>query len=421
MRAREAAYRSLLRIEKEGRYSNLEADLVLDKGLVEQEDKKLYTRLVYGTVERKLTLDYFLSPLILGKDYMKADPEVKTILRLSGYQILFSERIPVSAAVNEGVNLAKKYVRSASGLVNAVLRRLAEQKDHLRYPDKERFPLKYLSVYYSVSEELCRLFVEDMGMAECERMLEAVNHTPGTALRINTLKITPEAFVRRLEQRGIAAGKMEYSVNGVRIGTPVGELTELAEGLCFVQDEASQLAVEALDAQPGMTVIDCCCCPGGKSFGAAIEMENKGKIRCYDLHKNKLSLVEKGAEALGITVIETAEGDGRVYREELEESCDRLICDLPCSGLGVLSKKPDIRYKKAADIERLPGIQWAIINNVCRYLKKGGVMVFSTCTVLQKENDEIFHRFLKEHPEFEPVPLHFPGIQGGEELSLIHI
>ena len=179
-----------------------------------------------------------------------------------------------------------------------------------------------------------------------------------------------------------------------------------------MQDEASQLAVEALEAQSGQTVLDICSCPGGKSFGAAISMENWGELRSFDLHGNKLSLVREGAERLGISILQTEEADGRVFLPQWEGKADRILCDLPCSGLGVLSKKPELRYKKEEEISKLPGIQRAILENACRYLKKGGRMVFSTCTVLKRENEALFEGFLRDHPDFEGGELHLPGVPG---------
>ena len=218
MTAREAAYRSLIRIEKEGRYSNLETDVTLRAGELPENEGRLYTRLVYGTIERKLTLDYILAPLCVGIPYPKLDLEVRVILRLSAYQLLYADRIPSSAAVNEGVNLCKRYRKSAASMVNAVLRRLCREKEQIVFPEPEADPVLYLSTFYSVSPELCRLFLSDMGFAECVRMLEAVNAQAGvfTTLRVNTLKLSREEFCKRLEERGIPFEKTVLSPTGVR-------------------------------------------------------------------------------------------------------------------------------------------------------------------------------------------------------------
>ncbi len=420
MTAREAALRSLVRIEKEGRYSNLETDLTLKKKNLSDADGRLYTRLVYGVVERKITLDYILSSL-LTKSRENLDTEVHNILRLSAYQILFTDKIPESAAVNEGVELCKKYRKSASTLVNAVLRRLCREKEKISFPQKEKAPVEYLSVFYSLSPDICRLFYEQLGFEESCKLLDRVNDPPEVTLRVNTLKLTREEFCAHLEAKGLSVTGTVYSPHGVKVKSLHGVEKELESGLCFVQDEASQLCVLAVNAQKGMRVIDTCACPGGKSFGTAIQMENRGILRSYDLHGNKLSLVRGGAERLGISILETARADAREFLPELEEWADCVICDLPCSGLGVIAKKPDLRYKSAEEMEKLPEIQWAILENACRYVRKGGRLVFSTCTILDKENTVLFNRFLEYHSEFEAGHLDFPsGLAKGQPYLTLY-
>ncbi|MBQ7847078.1 MAG: 16S rRNA (cytosine(967)-C(5))-methyltransferase RsmB [Clostridia bacterium] len=417
MTAREAALKSLCRIEKEGRYSNLEADLILKGGELSEKDRALYTRLVYGTIERKITLDYLLSGLT-EKPFEKTDPGVKNLLRLSAYQILYADRIPDSAAVNEGVELCKRYYKGAHAFVNALLRRLTREKQALAFPDKSKDPVLYLSVFYSVSPSICALFLEQYGLARCETLFEAMNKTPATTLRINTVKSTVEDFLAGLQARGIDYAPCALAPYGVRVNAPVSKLTELEEGLCFVQDEASQLCVQALQAKPGMTVIDCCACPGGKSFGAAIAMENEGGVLSFDLHENKLSLIRTGAQRMGLSIIRAEAADASKCREDLIGKADVLLLDAPCSGLGVLSKKPELRYKEMTQTERLPEIQQAILENACNYLKKGGRLIYSTCTLLKRENEERYFDFLSHHPEFEEAPLGIPGAQDASHLTL---
>ena len=406
--AREAAFRSLLRIEKESRYSNLEADLTLRKAALSEPDARLYTRFVYGVTERKLTLDHLLGQ-VLSQPVEKLDAEVRCILRLTAYQLLYTDRIPESAAVNEGVELCKKYRKSAAPLVNAVSRRLAREKDELTFPSEKDEPVAFLSAFYSVSADVCRLFYEQFGMEETRRLLEKMNETPPLTLRVNTLRTTREELFLRLAARGIDAEKTRFSPHGLKVRCAVQDLPELEEGLCFVQDEASQLAVLALDAKPGMTVLDLCACPGGKSFGTAMTMNNEGEVLSFDLHRNKLSLVDSGAKKLGVTVVKTAAADARVFDPALNGIADRLILDLPCSGLGVIAKKPDLRYKREEETSRLPEIQRAILDNACRYLKPGGRAIFSTCTLLERENGAVLDAFLASHPDFEETDLHLPA------------
>lgn len=418
--AREAAFLSLLRIEKESRYSNLETDLTLKKQNLSDADARLYTRLFYGTLERKLTLDYILSKLT-SKPLEKLDREVTALLRLSAYQILYADRIPDSAAVNEGVELCKKYRKSAAPMVNAVLRRLIREREALAFPSEEKEPVAYLSAFFSVSPDICALFLDRFGMEETKKLLAAMNETPPTALRVNTLKTSREALAERLRVRGILCEETALSPCGLKVRAAISDLPELSEGLCFVQDEASQLCTAALNAQPGMTLLDLCACPGGKSFGAAMTMENSGKIVSFDLHANKLPLIEKGAERLGVSILSTAAADARVFLPEWEEKADRILCDVPCSGLGVLAKKPEIRYKDLAESEKLPQIQKDILDNACRYLKKGGRLIYSTCTLLRRENEEIVDGFLASHPDFEEAPLDLPGnlAAGASRLTLL--
>ncbi|MBQ8910960.1 MAG: 16S rRNA (cytosine(967)-C(5))-methyltransferase RsmB, partial [Clostridia bacterium] len=260
--------------------------------------------------------------------------------------------------------------------------------------------------------------MEQFPLERCEILFEAMNKNPPTTLRVNTARISMEDFLKRLAEQGIPFEKTALAPYGVRVKTPVSSLDLFEEGLCFVQDEASQLCVAALHAGPHQTVIDCCACPGGKSFGAAIDMGNCGRVLSFDLHKNKLSLIDKGAERLGLSIIETAEADAAKPREALFEAADLLLIDAPCSGLGVLAKKPELRYKKVEETARLPQIQAAILENACRYVKKGGRVLYSTCTLLKRENEERYFAFLAGHPEFEEAPLGIPGAENVSHLTL---
>ncbi|MBE6639436.1 MAG: 16S rRNA (cytosine(967)-C(5))-methyltransferase RsmB [Ruminococcaceae bacterium] len=406
---RRAAYNSLLRLEKESRYSNLETDLTLKREALSPADRRLYTLLVYGVVERRITLDYVLDRFS-KKKISELDPEVRCLLRLAAYQILFCDRIPQSAAVNESVKIAKEVRASAAGYVNGVLRSLCSGKDSIQYPDKEKQPVLWLSVKYSYPEEMCRLFVKYHGIERTAKLFAAFEKQDYMTLRVNTLKITRQALAEQLAQHGINSEYTPYSPYGLKVRAAVSDLSELAEGLCFVQDEASQLCAMVLGANANETVIDTCACPGGKSFSLAMEMENKGKLYSFDLHANKLSLVEKGAEKLGISIIETACRSGAVYEPTLAESADRMLMDLPCSGLGVMAKKPDLRFKKVEDIGRLPEVQFAILQNSARYLKKGGRLVVSTCTLAKAENEDLIRRFLENDTDFTLVPFTVGGL-----------
>lgn len=412
---RRAAYNSLLRLEKESRYSNLETDITLKKETLSPKDRRLYTLLVYGVIERRVTLDYVLDQFS-KKPMQSLDLEVRCLLRLAAYQILFCDRIPESAAVNESVKIANDVRRSASGYVNGVLRSLCKGKTEIRYPAKDKDPISWLSIKYGYPEEMCKLFVKDHGVERTASIFSAFEKQDFITLRTNTLRISRDDLMRSLAQRGIESVKTPYSPYGLQVRAAVSELCELEQGLCFVQDEASQLCAMTLGARAGETVIDTCSCPGGKSFSLAMEMQNEGRLYSFDLHANKLTLVQKGAERLGISIIETACRNGSVYDEALVESADRMLLDLPCSGLGVMAKKPDLRFKNPEDIERLPEVQLAILKNSLRYLKKGGRAVVSTCTLAKSENEDLVRRFISEHSDFSLVPFDIGGLSVPEGM-----
>lgn len=400
---RELAFSSLLKCEIKQSYPNIEIDSVIEKHGITGVDRAFYTVLVYGTIERKLTLDYIISSFS-GRELDKLDKEILVILRMGIYQILFMGGVPDHAACNECVELCKKKgKRSASGFVNALLRETVRKKDGIPYPDKNKEPLRYLSVVYSYPLWLCEMWLGDYGLEKCEKLMAALNESPDMTLRVNTLKADREDILGILEKDGIKADKGRYAPSAVRLlqSCPISSFEILRDGRVFVQDEASQLCAQILEAKPGDTVIDTCSCPGGKSFSIALNMNNKGKIHSLDLHANKLSLIKKGAEKLGIEIIETKAHDGSTYIEELKAKADKVLVDAPCSGLGVIAKKPDLRYKEKSPIERLPDIQYRILDASSNYVKDGGTLVYSTCTVNKRENEEVVARFLAAHSEFE--------------------
>ncbi len=403
MNVREIVFSSLYKCEKNQSYPNIEIDSVIERYGLKGNDRSFYTALVYGVIEKKITLDYIISKFS-SRDISKIDKEVLVILRLGVYQILFMNSVPDFASCNECVELCRKNnKKSASGFVNALLRETIRKKDSIVYPDKDRETVKYLSVVYSYPQWLCEMWLNDYGFEKCESILKSLNCPPDLTLRVNTLKTDVDSVLDFLENKEIKADKGYYSENAVRVlqSCPVSSLEILQNGQVYVQDEASQICAKVLDAKQGETVIDTCSCPGGKSFSVAINMQNDGKIFSFDLHKNKLSLVEKGAKKLGIDIIETREHDGSVFLEELKEKADRVLVDAPCSGLGVIAKKPDLRYKEKSAIERLPEIQYKILDASSNYVKAGGVLVYSTCTINRRENEEVVAKFLENHRDFE--------------------
>ncbi len=414
--AREAAFSSLILCERDRKYSNLEIDAAIKKFALEGAEKGLYTTLVYGIIERKITLDYIISKLS-SKPISELDANVITLLRLGLYQLIWLDRVPESAAVNETVNIAKKHTK-AGGFVNAILRGFLREygKDKLPYPDKSD-KIEYLSVRYSCCRDVVEILTKSV--SDAEAVLAAFEETPDITLRVNTLKNTRDEILSHLEKEGVNAVPTENSPFGIRLTdkkltTSVTKLID--EGKVYIQDEASQIAVIAASPKPGDTVIDACACPGGKSFSAAILMENRGKVMSFDLHKNKLSLIRIGAEKLSVDIIETAVKDGGKFSEELAKVADLLICDAPCSGLGVIAKKPEIRYKSEAEISRLPEIQYAILANCANYVKHGGVLCYTTCTLNSDENEGVVERFLAANDSFVPENFTVGGISSRDGM-----
>ena len=401
--ARGVAFKILKTANLSATYSNIAVDNALKKYQLTDVDRGLVTAIVMGVTERELTLDYLIDRL--ASDASKIEPDIRILLRMGIYQLFCMDKIPDYAAVNESVDMAP---RRSRGFVNAVLREFLRRRDSGRIdgmlPCEKEDKLKYLSVKYSFPEELCERFCNLYGLERTKRILEIFNCPPKLTLRINTLKVSREEYLKLLEAAGIEYTLSSGLANAVVLDkVAFSALPGFDEGYFFIQDEASQICVEALDAKEDMLLIDACSCPGSKSFGSAIKMNNKGRILSFDLHESKLKLIEKSASRLGIEIITASVRDGRAFDEALEGAADRVLCDVPCSGLGVIGKKPEIRYKSLSDFARLPEIQYAILENCARYVKPGGVLVYSTCTVLPEENEENVARFLDSHPEFTPA------------------
>ena len=392
MTARETALVTLKKCLRSGQYSNIALDNALTKSDLEAHDRALAAALFYGVIEKKITLDYYISRLS-SRPLDEIDEDIVTILRLGIYQLAFLDRIPDHAAINETVSLAPSKKR---GFVNAVLRSYLREKEKIELPADKT---EYLSVKYSVCRELAEKFTSAYGYERAERILAGFSHAGGTTLRVNTVKTTVDELAEKL-----SAEKTRLSPYGLYVKGQISELYGFDDGLFYVQDEASQIAAASLCACGGDTVIDVCSCPGSKSFGAAMDMKNVGKIYSFDLHANKLSLVESSAKRLGIDMIETEARDARNPREELIGKADRVICDVPCSGFGVLGKKPELRYKDPEVSGGLPAIQYDILEASARYLKVGGTLVYSTCTVFPEENEDNVNKFLESHPDFSLSP-----------------
>ncbi len=360
-------------------------------------ERRYLTALVYGTIEKLITLDYYISALAKRSDL---DPVTRDIVRLGLYELLYM-RTPAHAVVNECVKLARS--RGEASFVNGVLRAAAREPDKLTPPPREKNLARHLSIAYSMPPRTVRLLLDILG-EETEAFLTAVNTPRGMTLRVNTTRTSREDYLAKLASAGIDATPTPYAKSGILLSSslPPRTLPGWDNGEVYVQDEASQIATEALGCTPDMTVIDLCACPGGKSFGAACDMQNRGRIASRDLHASKLSLITDGAARLGITCIEVSEHDATVSDPALIDTADRVICDVPCSGLGVLSKKADLRYKDMEAADRLPLLQAQILEHAATYVKAGGILLYSTCTINPKENEGVTDAFLSTHPAFTP-------------------
>ena len=398
-----------------GGYSNIALDTVIKRNDLGGADRALITALIYGVIERKITLDYIISSLSSIPN-SKIERDTRNLLRMGLYQLIYMEKIPAHAALNETVALANK---RSKGFVNAILRSYQREGNKIKFPS-ESDEVKYLSVTYSLGEELTKKLLQSYSFEECKQILSAFGEKTPLTLRVNNLKATREDILNELENATLT----QFSPDGIILeNAAVSELDCLNDGRVTVQDEASQICVRALGAEKGDTVFDVCACPGSKSFGAAMTMENQGEILAFDIHENKLSLVKKGAERLGVSIISTRAHDARKPIEELFEKADKIICDVPCSGFGVIGKKPEIRYKDPKESESLPNIQYDILENVQNYLKVGGTLVYSTCTILPEENENNVKKFLENHKNFELVPFNVGKleVESGMITLLPHI
>ena len=425
---RALALSTLLSVEK-GKYGNIAVDTVLKRSDLSEADRHLYTALVYGVTERKTTLEFLLEKFS-SRPLSELDDTVRMALCMGLYQLIYLDRVPDHAALDETVSLVS---RKVSGYVNAVLRsylrfesalphlpdgRTSPREKYLTTPDQwlVRFPelgegeLSALSVCYGVPVSLCEVFVDALGYSRAASALAGFCQKPPMTVRINTQRTTAEKLTAELEAAGLTVLPAHYASTALRV--PDGAITAtdaFGRGDFFIQDEASQLCVAVLDAHPEDAVVDTCACPGSKSFGIALTMENRGEVHSFDLHKSKLSLITSGAERLGLSVVTVDERDARDPDPALLGKCDRVLCDVPCSGLGVIAKKPEIRHKDLTESARLPSIQAAILEASAGYLKHGGVLVYSTCTILPAENENVIKAFLEVHPEFEPLDFSFPA------------
>ncbi len=395
MNARELAMRVIYDVEFEGAYSNMALKKALNNADISGSDKALVTNLVYGTVDKKITLDYVISKFSKIK-LKKISKFILIILRMGIYQLMFMDKIPQSAAVNESVKLARRYGHGASaGFVNGLLRNVS--KTEIEYPTDKK---EYLSVKYSFPMWLCEKWTDDFGYEFTENLLKAFGEEPELNIRPNTLKITAEELEAKLREKGVNCKVCDDYI--VSDGFDIASDELYKDGYYTIQDVAAMQAAKTLAPVAGETVIDMCAAPGGKTTHIAEIMNNKGKIYAFDVHEHKIELIKKNAERLGITIIEPKLSDGCVLNEEYTDIADEILCDVPCSGLGIIRRKPEIKWNRE-ESTNLPEIQRKILDNASVYVKKGGEIVYSTCTIEKEENEAVTNSFIADNGNFEKI------------------
>ena len=408
-RAREAVLDALAACRRNGAWIDGALKQVLKRDGLSGRDAAFASRIAYGVMQNRIYLDRCLARCLTQRPE-KLEPLLLDILRIGAYQILLMDRVPVNAAVNEAVEMAKAHKLSrAAGLVNAVLRNVDRRKgEPLAFADE----LEALSVQTSHPRALVERMVGLLGAEEAEAFLRADNEPVPTTIQTNTLKTTAKQLRASLEDEGVTVEPHPWLADCFTV-SGTGDLEGLRawrEGWFTVQDAAAKLTALAAAPKAGSFVIDTCAAPGGKSFAMAMQMEDQGEIRSCDIHPHKLKLIESGAARLGITIVRTALADGRERHAAWVEQADVVLADVPCSGLGIIRKKPDIRWKDPAALAALPAIQRAILGNAAAYVRPGGVLVYSTCTVLPEENGGVVTDFLSGHPEFVKEDFDLPGI-----------
>lgn len=395
--ARSVAVKVLNNIEAQGSYSNIAADAAISAASLSKKDSALATALIYGTLQRMITLDKIIEKLN-NKGGKKQDSFILCALRIGVYQILFLDRIPLSAAVNESVNIVKNSkFKFAAGFVNAILRKCADLKAELLEDIKYS---KDISYKYSCPVPLLKELIVDYGRETTEEYLSESLKAPDVYIRVNTLKNSCDELQKKLTDKGIPCENTNvFGCFKLKNSGSLEVLEEFKNGLFFVQDIASQMALSSFTINPGMRILDICSAPGGKTFTAAMLLEGKGSIDSCDLYEKRVGLIKNGADRLGVTIINTFVADATVKNDKLSKY-DRIICDVPCSGFGVIRRKPEIKYKLES-FEELQEIQLNILQNAAGYLKPDGKLMYSTCTLRKNENENIVYKFLERNNDFE--------------------
>ncbi len=417
--ARETALRTLMACQRQGAWSDGYLKKAIREDGLDRRDAALATRLCFGVLQNQLRLDWYLAQFSrIPLD--KLEGAVLCSLRLALYQIQEMDRVPDSAAVNEAVKLTRKHSRNpkAAGLVNAVLRAYLRQRDELPEPTGKTWE-ETMSLRYSHPQWLVESFEARLGREGTEALLDTDDQQPPTTIQVNALQVSPGQALESLESQGVQGGSHPW-LPGCLVLRGTGDLEELdayQKGWFYVQDAAARMAVLAAGPKAGQRVLDCCAAPGGKSFACAIQMEDRGEVVCCDIHPHKIRLLEAGKARLGFRSLRPQLQNAAQVRPEWLGSFDVVIADVPCSGLGIIRKKPDIRYKAAAPLAGLPKVQRKILGNNSAYVRAGGTLLYSTCTLLERENEAVVEDFLSGHPDFFLESFTLPGV--GESKGML--
>ncbi|MGL4847951.1 MAG: 16S rRNA (cytosine(967)-C(5))-methyltransferase RsmB [Clostridium sp.] len=400
MNSRSIAIKVLNRVLLEGAYSNIALSKELNESDLNSKDKALATEIVYGTLRRKRTLDIVIGSFV--RDLSMMDKRILNILRAAIYQLRFLDKIPSYAACNEAVEAAKKISLKDSKLVNGILRNYLkkEGKVRIKFPNE----IEKISFEYSFEPWLVKLFIEQYGEEKAKVIMRGLNKTPGITIRVNKLKNSFGEAYNELEELGYNIEKGDLAKDAILIknGSSIESNKLFVEGKCTVQDQSAMLASYVLNPEKGDTVLDICSAPGGKTTHIGEILENTGKILAFDIHENKLNLIKENCTRLGITNVEVSQMDATVLNEELINKADKVLIDVPCTGFGIISRKPEIKWNKRENTMGLiTKIQRRIMKNSWEYLKSGGTMVYSTCTINKKENEENVRWFLENFKDAE--------------------
>lgn len=403
IQAREAALKILYEVHEKGAYANVALAQTLRRAELNDIDRRFVTELVYGAVKAGDTLDWMLRRYV-NRPLRKIPPMVCNILRLGIYQIFFMDKVPVSAACNESVNLTKKYGHAGTvKFVNAVLRTAAREPGKAAFPTGKGHAIENLALVSQHPYWLVKRWVRDFGFEETDHLCTFNNEQAVLSLRTNTLRITREQLLIRLREEGAEAAASIWAPEGILCTShgALDTLSSLQQGLFQVQDESSMQVAHVVDPQPGDFVIDACSAPGGKTTHMAALMQNRGRILAGDIYEHKLTRIRENAARLGIDIIEPVLLDARNIGGRYAGQADRVLVDAPCSGLGVLRRKPDARWNKTPEqLKELPSLQLAILGSAAQAVRPGGVLVYSTCTITHEENDQVVQVFLAENPQF---------------------